>query len=672
MNTNKYLKADRNIRPLQLLFLIFFVIFLMIAIVELVTFDSFNKALVDSIARRSLDQAGIVAETFKISSKALEEIKSLPIKDTLINPDTLRFKEQVRDITKLKDIKYVYIISRLPDSEVRYSFDDPELASQAGYPLGTPMNFLYVLTSEDESGYSEIDRYEGDFFEGKYDTKQPFYILGDDLRWDTALTGLYPFNTTDGVFAGYVGVDIGMESYYSILYGMEVTFWILLTVIVFMLISLFILLVVRISHSLYRDSLTGLLNRNIYHKILERRLEKKSDGISAFFFLDLDGFKSVNDSMGHLAGDHLLIMIAKRLQAITGRRAVLIRIAGDEFGVFKQGFKDENDICEYGNKIVQDLSQQLWYIDGIPIRIGVSAGGSIWQKPARTTIELIEYADFAMYMAKSEGKNRLMMFDYNNYNVVEHEQRLYREIAAIIMEKRYTHVFQPIVDMKTGKVAGYEGLTRFKDDDEKRGIVSSYLNVIGKGKALERMLSENIALTFKNLKGDRNVFLSINESIEDLYDGLSYEEYKSYQQIYTGLNAVVEINDPCFSEVDSVMNKAVGVRSMGQRIALDNFVTGTRSAAMLVGMNPEIIKLSPNLIRDVEHSPQIRRFVSLAVRFAHKINSQVVAVGVETKKTIKILKQLGVDYVQGFLIGKPEEVLNDISEDIKRLILEEE
>ena len=92
---------------------------------------------------------------------------------------------------------------------------------------------------------------------------------------------------------------------------------------------------------------------------------------------------------------------------------------------------------------------------------------------------------------------------------------------------------------------------------------------------------------------------------------------------------------------------------------------------MLVGMNPEIIKLSPNLIRDVEHSPQIRRFVSLAVRFAHKINSQVVAVGVETKKAIRILKQLDVDYVQGFLIGKPEETLNDISEEVRNLILKE-
>ena len=564
MKTNKLYKTERSIRPLHLLFFIFLLIFLMIAIVELVTFDSFNKTLIDSIARRSLDQAGLVADTFKISSNTLKEIKNLPIQEASNHPDVLRFKEQVKDIVKLKDIKFVYIISRLAVDEVRYYFDNPEFAKEAGYPVGAPMNFIYLLTSEDESGYEETDRYDGDYFEGKYDAKQPFFILGDDLRWNTALTGLYPFTTADGVFAGYVGVDIDLESYYSTLSGMNLTFWILLVVIIVMLISLFILVVVRMSYSLYRDGLTGLLNRNIYHKVLERRLENKNQGLSAFFFLDLDGFKSVNDSMGHLAGDHLLIMIAKRLQAIAGRKAVLIRIAGDEFGVFKQGFKDENEICEYGNKIVQDLSQQLWNIDGSPVRIGVSAGGSIWQKPAATVIELLEYADFAMYMAKTEGKNRLMMFDYNNYNVVEHEQRLYREIATIIMEKRYTHVFQPIVDMKTGRVAGYEGLTRFKANDEKRGIVSSYLNAIGKGKMIERMLSESIALSFKELKGDRSIFLSINESIEDLYVGLSHEEYKSYQQIYAGLNTVVEITDPHFSDVGSVMNKAVGVRSMGK------------------------------------------------------------------------------------------------------------
>ncbi|MEA4890584.1 MAG: diguanylate cyclase [Clostridiaceae bacterium] len=658
----------KNSHPLKFLAAIFVVILAFISVVEWISYKNIEDELITGQAQRALDHAQLVAESFTIDQDEFDRIKAMPLSRSRIQSDTLRFKEIAAPIIRLEGIRYIYIISRLDESAVLYHYDDPAGAEAAGYPLGTAMNAVYVFTSEDESGYEEIDRYDYNFLKAAYDQGQPVMIKADNWRWKVAITGLYPYRNPDGVLLGYVGVDISIASFYHTLNHLRLIYIVLLVIIIIMLGGLYGLLANRLYYSLYRDSLTGLVNRNAYQSIMARQLELNPNSLAAFYFLDLDGFKNVNDTLGHSNGDHLLNLVARRLVHLVDRKTLVIRIAGDEFGLFHCGFADESAVRAFGDEIINDLSRQVWEIGKQKVRIAASAGCAIWKQPAQTIAQLIEYADFAMYQAKAAGKSRLTMFRLGSYLLAEKEQQLHQDLGSALLEKRYVHVFQPIYDINNNCVAGYEGFTRLDSSADPDDSVVSYAETQYQSVEIERLLTYSLAETFRQIKGDRQVFLSINESINDLYSGMSHDEFRKYEQVFAGLDIVAEINETHWADIIKVMAKAVSARSLGQRIALDNFVSGSRCSSLLVGMNPEWIKLSPDLVQNLDQSTDTQRFIILTVHFAHRINCHVVAQGVENIGLAILLRRLGVDYLQGPAVGLPSAQLEDAEPELCRMI----
>jgi diguanylate cyclase (GGDEF)-like protein len=660
----------KETRPLRLLILIFICIIIALIIAGITSLNSYRDTLLSGQSRRALDHAQIIAGQFSISSETFDKIIEMPIDKSIIQPETLHFKQLVSEIVTMPGISYVYILARVNKEDIRYSYTDPVLAAKRGAEVGQPMDCVYVFTSEDESGYSDKDKYDvlDQQLRQKYDRHSAFWYGYEDMRWETALTALYPF-FTDGRFSGYVGVDISIDSVHLELDRLSATFWTFLSVIAIIMIGFFILFFYRFRNTLYRDALTGLLNRNIYRDVIIRRLERSKSRLSAFYFMDLDNFKAINDNYGHSAGDKLLTQVGKRLLHRMAKETILVRIAGDEFGIFSQGFECEQEALEFGEELISIIKKEAFHVESQRVMLRLSVGCAIWKLPAIRINQLVEYADFAMYQAKSKGGNQIKMFSWQEWCSVQDAKRIQKEVGDIIRAGEYKHLFQPIVDVQRIEVAGYEGLTRFKETDEDDDILASYLKVIGQGPEVERILSCTLANTFRSFEC-YEYFLSINEGTEDVYADMPHMQYKDYVETFRGLDIVIEINEISSSQKSKALNKAVSARSMGYHVALDDFAKGSRYATLLVGMQPDFLKISPDMISGVENRLEVQRFVRTTIQFAHKLGCKVIAVGVETEDALKLLVKMGTDYLQGFIVGRPAETLLGIPQNIRKLIEE--
>ena len=451
---------------------------------------------------------------------------------------------------------------------------------------------------------------------------------------------------------------------YEAIRRIRFAFTILFTVLTLLLAALFVMLGQASLRALYRDGLTGLYNHDIYLDIIANRLKDGGEG-SALYVVNLDGFRQVNGTLGYTAGDRLLRAVARRLVNMASADAVLARVTSDEFVVYEQGFGSEAEANEFGNKLAAVVAQTEIEYNGVKASAVASVGGAVWQDD--TAQQLADRATQAMYQAKGEGRGQFRMYDRLARWRSELDQKVSEEIAAILAENRFRHVFQPIVDLRTAAIVGYEGFTRLFEGDETAGQLSTFLRTAGQSAEIQRRLTQSLANRFK-VFGREGLFLSVNESDEDMYADLDSEQYRSCLAAFVGLDMVIELNEVCKPDVAFLIRKAARARQAGQRIALDDFAFGQLSAMLLVALNPEIIKLSPDVVHGIDSSPSAQNFVELAAKFAHNIGSVLIAVGVETPQELETLAHLGVDMVQGYLLGKPSQEPQDISEEARAMI----
>ncbi len=408
------------------------------------------------------------------------------------------------------------------------------------------------------------------------------------------------------------------------------------------------------------DALTGLVNRNLFHARLEQamasaRRNRKGVGL---LFIDLDRFKWINDTLGHDAGDQLLIEAAQRLRGCVREEDTVARLGGDEFTILLHGVGAAAPVGAVADKVVDALAQPFTIGDGEQYISG-SIGITLFPDDGDNPGDLLRHADIAMYRAKEQGKNRYEFYSADMQSRalarIEMEQRLRRALA----EQEFRLNYQPIVDADSGELVGAEALLRW--DDGVHGVVSplEYLGVAEEAGLIHPLG----AWIIDQACGQWRAWVDAGHPPIRLAINLSPVQWRGRELRDALAGAIRRYRIPPHSLVLELTELALGdgadrlealmreLAELGISHALDDFGTGYSSLANLKRFPLDLVKIDQSLIADTPHDLDSVHLVEAIIFMAHSMGMRTVAEGVETEAQRNFLRDLGCDLLQGFLVS---------------------
>ncbi|TVR75462.1 MAG: EAL domain-containing protein [Sphaerobacteraceae bacterium] len=418
----------------------------------------------------------------------------------------------------------------------------------------------------------------------------------------------------------------------------------------------------ELAHQAQHDSLTGLPNRTLFEDRLEHAIAsaERSGKIVAVVFLDLDGFKMVNDTFGHAAGDTVLCTVARRLQERLRRNDTLARHGGDEFIAILEGLLAPEDALP----VAQDLLRTIvdpYTIEGRPIRLSASIGVALYPQDAQTVAGLQRSSDVAMYRAKVSGKNDIRFFSPSMNAAAEERHEIALQLTTALQNHELQVHFQPQWNVREDRVEMFEALLRWFNPvlgsvsparlipiAEEIGMINEIGNWV-----LDEACHE--ASRWSDVMG-RRIGVSVNISAtqldrEDLVDVVS-SALDRHRLAPSQLE--LELTESAVAiELDRSIERLSRLREIGVRIAMDDFGLGSSSLSKLVRLPLDTIKIDRAFARDLAGNSASDRVVQVIVALTRGIGLEVVAEGVETVSQRERVIELGCDRVQGFLLGYP-------------------
>lgn len=415
-----------------------------------------------------------------------------------------------------------------------------------------------------------------------------------------------------------------------------------------------------LEHQAMHDALTGLPNRRYLDTVLAefaQAPEPSHRGI-ALLHIDLDRFKQINDTLGHVAGDAVLRHVACILQSVACPSDFVARIGGDEFIVLNQ--MDPLDNLQLGalaNRIIEQIRQPIPYESHL-CRIGASVGIAMEATQGMDPKLLLVNSDIALSRAKNRGKNRCEFFSEELQQRIVHNKRIADDILRGIEQNEFIVYYQPKVDAKTRQIVGMEALVRWKHPV--RGIVGPFdflyvaeeLNAVT---IIDRLVFEQALADFKRWseQGLGIPAVSVNVSMRRLGD---HELIDSLRGISMQPGTVsFELLESIFlDDTDEVVSRNIEqLKELGIDIEIDDFGTGHASIAGLLKLKPKRLKIDRQFVSPIELSGEKRRLVSSIIEMGNALNIDVLAEGVETLEQAKILQDLGCHTLQGYVFSRP-------------------
>jgi diguanylate cyclase (GGDEF)-like protein len=393
------------------------------------------------------------------------------------------------------------------------------------------------------------------------------------------------------------------------------------------------------------DPLTGLANHRALHEHLEREVARarQTGGAVAVVALDLDHFKRVNDTYGHTQGDVMLRAVAARLLEEIRPQDRVGRIGGEEFTLVLPGTTPEQafTIADRCRRAVEDV-----WSDGI--RVGCSAGVASFPKDDSEGTRLMEMADSALYLAKRSGRGRTHRFERDQVNLLSSAEQ-HAQVQALLEDRTLlTPVFQPIVELATGRIAGYEALARFPHTTPIRppDVWFEQARRCGLGPELE---ARSIELALATPGRPENTFLTVNVSPAALIS-----DSVALVLPYDLSGIVIEVTENELFTSDERLELALDeMRARGARIALDDAGAGYAGLQQLVRIKPDMLKLDRSLIRGLQRDPAKIALLDALAKFASTTGAAVCAEGVEDLGELLTLARFDVTYAQGFSLARP-------------------
>jgi len=411
-----------------------------------------------------------------------------------------------------------------------------------------------------------------------------------------------------------------------------------------------------------RDALTGLYNRHRFQQELTRTMLEtdRHQMQCAVMFFDLDEFKSINDSYGHRAGDALLIRVAGEIGALVRRNEVLARLGGDEFAILLPSAQD-NEAEALAERVVHAIAQIPFRFEGRNLRVTTSLGIAYYPKQAADADDLVARADIAMYQAKQAGKNTWRVFRADSCADTEMRSRLsWSERISNALEKGLFQLhFQGVYRAEDGSLSHLEALIRMIDERDPDQLIMPG-HFIQQAEKSGRILDIDrwvIREVLRMLSADSTLpAIAVNLSGRSLSEP-SLPQFISDELREGNVNPgrlIVEITETAaVSDLHDAQRMIEALRQMGCGVCLDDFGVGFASFAYLKHLKVDTIKIDGIFIRDLPNDPDNQVFVKAMVSVALGLGKSVVAEYVEDGKTLALLRQFGVDMVQGYYLDRP-------------------
>ena len=408
------------------------------------------------------------------------------------------------------------------------------------------------------------------------------------------------------------------------------------------------------------DSTTGLYTRNVLVDDLQMIGKKSTARNVAIFFLDLDGFKPVNDNLGHEAGDIMLKKIGYRLKGVSNKFIKVYRIGGDEFVICYTNFDAKDALLQMAESVVQ-LFAAPFHIYETNITISASIGIAIQDASAIDADQLLRYGDIAMYQAKEEGKNRFKFFDESMEEKAQLRFTIKNDFANSLSENQLFLVYQPIVDSSTRKVTKLEALCRWQHPELGFIPPPTFIDVLEESENMNRLFEwivqsviREVAFLDEIQRDD--IIISVNLSSSQLVNDRAIEFLKEeLEKCQINPNRIeLEITETTlitnFKQAKFWIEYAT---DLGFRVAIDDFGAGYSSLSYLTAFNYNTVKLDRSLLDKIDVDERQQRIVGSLTQMIHSLSVPIVAEGAETEAQFEELCNLGCDFIQGYLISKP-------------------
>ncbi len=410
------------------------------------------------------------------------------------------------------------------------------------------------------------------------------------------------------------------------------------------------------------DKVTGLANRNMFHNQLDQEIKKahRAGQQMALFFIDLDHFKEINDTLGHDAGDILLREAAQRIKNCVRESDTVARLGGDEYTVLLLDIADISDIERIAANILKILHDPFMLGEEAGY-ISASIGITLYPNDATTAEDMLKNADQAMYVSKSQGRNQSSYYTAELQAGAQQRRLLINDLRQAVAGKQFILNFQPIISLATGKIFKAEALIRWHHPT--RGLVdplefiplaeeTGLIHEIGDWVFYE---AARCAQQWVKIAG-QGFQISVNKSPIQFMRDEDHHEWLDYltQLGLGGRNLVIEITEGLLLDpTHQVTDKLFKFRDAGIQVAIDDFGMGYSSLSYLKKFDIDYLKIDRAFVENLERDANNMALVEAIIVMAHKLGLEVIAEGVETEAQRKLLSDAGCDCAQGYLFSKP-------------------
>jgi len=420
----------------------------------------------------------------------------------------------------------------------------------------------------------------------------------------------------------------------------------------------------QVGHLAWHDALTGLPNRRLLEDRVHQELEraKRVDEPSSMFFVDLDRFKRVNDTLGHAAGDELIRQVAERLREVVRRQDTVARLGGDEFAVLLPGLADIPGIRQLSQRMLETLHQP-YSIEGAEVYTSASIGIAVYPEHGETYDDLLSHADEAMYQSKSNGRNTYTIYAAEGAvgDVLAQDAQIESDLRHAVERNELFVLYQPYIDLQTNQVVGVEALVRWRHPglgvlepaqfipraEESDVIVGIDAFVIREAvRQMREWLDEGLP----------PLRMSVNVSGRDLlHPGFVDTVLSALDESAVDPDALeVEITERVAVDDDGVMRATADrLRQHGVRFSIDDFGTGTSSLQQVAAFPVSTLKIDRSFVQILGPSDELNSLASAIIGMADKLGLECVAEGVENSHQSRVLLQRGCNTAQGFFFSPP-------------------
>jgi len=431
-------------------------------------------------------------------------------------------------------------------------------------------------------------------------------------------------------------------------------------------------------HLAYHDALTILPNRHLLHDRLQQALaqSKRSGKLAALLFLDLDGFKRINDTLGHGIGDLLLKSVAKRLKTTVRQVDTVARLGGDEFTIVLLEINHAQDAKDVAQKILKVISQP-YKIEEHELFVTASVGISIYPDDGSDIESLIRKADIAMYRAKGQGKNNYQVYNLSMDAKFFERLTLENSLRKAVENEELVAYYQPQVDLRTGEITGVEALVRWQH--QKFGLVPPdkfipLAEETGVILEIDEWMMKTACRQIKNWEreGIANIRVAVNLSTRQFRQKNLTEKVAQIlnDSAVQPKNLCLEITEnEVMHNIETTVEILQALKKMGVLLSLDDFGTGYSSLSYLKRFPIDILKIDRTFVNGIPSDRDDTAISTAIVVLAHSMELQVIAEGVEKSEQIAFLQSLQCDEIQGFYFSRPlnAETVTDLLKVKKRL-----